>query len=94
MKKILAMLLACLMIVGMLAACGNGNTNPTDGTQAPTKATQAPTQEAPAPTQPVTATPTPESKEPWLLYIGAALLVFAGGAVAVWVYVIKRKSAQ
>jgi hypothetical protein len=42
----------------------------------------------------VTVTPTPESNEPWLLYIGTALLVFAGGAVAVWVYVIKRKNAQ
>lgn len=53
--------------------------------------TQAPTQEATAPTQPVTVTPTPESNDLWMIYAGVALAVISGGALAVWVYVIKRR---
>ena len=61
---------------------------PTQGTTPPT---QAPTQEATAPTQPVTVTPSPESNDLWMIYAGVALVVISGGAVAVWVYVIKRR---
>ena len=61
---------------------------PTQGTTPPT---QAPTQEAPAPTQPVTVTPVPENNDLWMIYAGVALVVISGGALAVWIYVIKRR---
>ena len=45
MKKIIAMLLACLMVVGMFAACGSSD-KPTEATKAP-ETTAAPTEAAP-----------------------------------------------
>lgn len=66
MKRLLAMFLAVLMVVG-LAACGGGETTPTNppATEAPTTeapATEAPATEAPATEEPAAPTEEPEAK--------------------------------
>lgn len=49
------------------------------------------TEPTPEPTEPAIQVTKPESKTPWAAIIVAGVLILAGGAAAVWVFVIKKR---
>ena len=67
MKKIIALLLACTMVIGLFAACGGSSEKPAEtkaASSSETKAAEAPA-EAPAPVEAAPAPAAAAFAEPW-----------------------------
>ena len=63
LKKMLALLLALTMVIGLLSACGAETPAPTDGgNKEPVAGNETPTEEVPAEETPVEEAPAPEEQ--------------------------------